>query len=331
MLKSIDILLGLSVVMLVTSMAVTVLTQFWTTLWNTRGLHLRDGLAELLRHIDPAFSDEMARRVMNALLSHPLIAEGGRLGTMVHREEFTRILLELASSGEYRGLSAATQSTLIAALRANGIPDPAGALSRVRQAALALEIASPEMAAGARHDLAILQAAGSDFVAKINTWFDQTVDRISARFTFTTRKVALMNALLLALALQLDAVALINHLASDDGLRGSLVQQAYAKDKLAAPDTGLDLNGIEKLASRNLLSTPDSPSQWLAAWGFVKIPGILLSTLLLSLGAPFWFETLKNLLRLRSAVAVKDDGQRQARQAPAAGIVDTAKLAPTTL
>jgi hypothetical protein len=38
-LKSIDILIGVSVVMLVVSMLVTVLTHIFTTLSNTRGRH----------------------------------------------------------------------------------------------------------------------------------------------------------------------------------------------------------------------------------------------------------------------------------------------------
>ena len=40
----------------------------------------------------------------------------------------------------------------------------------------------------------------------------------------------------------------------------------------------------------------------------------ILTALLLSLGAPFWYNALKNLIRLRSLIAQKDDDQRQSRQ-----------------
>jgi hypothetical protein len=56
--------------------------------------------------------------------------------------------------------------------------------------------------------------------------------------------------------------------------------------------------------------------------------------LLLSLGAPFWYNSLGRLLQLRSVLAVKDDRQRAGRQgfdpgtAPAA--VATAAAATTT-
>ena len=40
--------------------------------------------------------------------------------------------------------------------------------------------------------------------------------------------------------------------------------------------------------------------------------------MLLSLGAPFWYNALQNLIRLRSVIASKDDQQRNERQSPAA-------------
>jgi hypothetical protein len=43
---------------------------------------------------------------------------------------------------------------------------------------------------------------------------------------------------------------------------------------------------------------------------------VLLSAVLLSFGAPFWYNALKNLLQLRSILAQKDDQQRSQRQNP---------------
>ncbi len=48
-----------------------------------------------------------------------------------------------------------------------------------------------------------------------------------------------------------------------------------------------------------------------------KWPGMLISILLLSLGAPFWYNVLKDLLKLRSDIAGKDDTQRAERQSTA--------------
>jgi hypothetical protein len=46
-----------------------------------------------------------------------------------------------------------------------------------------------------------------------------------------------------------------------------------------------------------------------------KLPGILLAWILVSLGAPFWYDLLKNLFKLRSLLAQKDDADRGERNA----------------
>ena len=61
---------------------------------------------------------------------------------------------------------------------------------------------------------------------------------------------------------------------------------------------------------------------WVERFAVSKLPGILLSTLLLSLGAPFWYGRLQDLLKLRSTVAQNDAVQRcirQTNQTPADG------------
>jgi hypothetical protein len=269
MLKSLDVILELTVTMLVASMAVTVLTQIYVWIRNTRGAHLRAGLADLLKQIDPAFTEQVAGEIASAVLKHPLVHESaGRLGTLVHRDEFTHLVLEIAAGNGGQELRDETRIVLVRALEANGIADPSACLKTIRQTTMELEANHPDAAAHVRRDMAILQAAKSDFVAKVNGWFDQTIDRVSARFTLTTRQVSLIAGLAVAVALRLDSVALVKRLASGD----------------AAPHP--------------------EPATW---------TGIVLSALLLSLGAPFWFEVLKNALRLRSAIEGKDDLQREQR------------------
>jgi len=96
MLKSLDILIGVSLIMLIVSMTVTVVTQAWTSLFNKRGKYLLVGISDLLRLIDPelkkATSDDIAKKV----LSHELVRGlSSRLGNVVRREELTNLLLSI--------------------------------------------------------------------------------------------------------------------------------------------------------------------------------------------------------------------------------------------
>jgi len=319
MLKTLDILIGLSLVMLVVSMVVTMLTQAVTSAFNSRGRHLLHGLSDLLQQIDPGLKPAIAQTISAAVLSHPLIRDvGSRYGSVIHREELTKILMELATDEGPQKLEAAAKQKLLDALRANQVPDPSRVLANVRSLALQLEISNPELATNARHAVALLHEANSQFVAKVNNWFDQTMDRVSERFTFTTRGITFACALVLSLVIQFDTVSLVNRLSADDQLRAQLVQEAMKQQK--APDQSQEdgRRQLAMLAASEVVTMPGSYAEWKANWSRPdlppKIPGILLSALLLSLGAPFWYNALRNLLRLRSLIASKDDQQRLERQ-----------------
>ncbi len=310
MLKYIDVLIGLAVVMVAASMSVTVLTQAVTNLRKSRGKELKRGIIDLLQQINPSFAPKIADAITTAVLTHPLIREGQKdLGTVIHREELTKLLLELATVDTPQKLDDTIRLPLREALAKNGITNPEQTIQNIRMTALQLEQSHPELANNVRHGMAIVQEAKTEFVAKLNGWFDQTIDRVSSRFTFHARYVTLFNACLVALFLQLDTLAILNRLAVDDTLRAATVEQAKA---LVAQ--GQDPKYAEFLKENPLLWIPQTAGEWTQHWNWNHLPGLIVTMLLLNLGAPFWFNALKNLLQLRSVVAQKDDAQRLARQ-----------------
>jgi hypothetical protein len=339
MLKTLDILIGLSVVMLFLSMIVTVITQFLINLRNMRGRSLLTGIADLLEQISPGIPRQIAEQISTTVLKHPLIrnANGG-LGNVIHREELTKLLLELAAGDGPKPLAEDARQHLLGTLKGDGLGDPdqiKQTLQNVRSLALQLELAHPELTNAARARIAMLQQANGQFLGKVNLWFDQTMDRVSERFTANTRWVTFATGLALALVLQLDTAALVSRLSTDQTMRDSLVTRAQkeaAAPKQEAIDTMQlsdgDRQAIRDLMMNNVLGVPQSWQDWIDRWNPqnwpVKTVGILLTAVLLSLGAPFWYNALQNLVRLRSIVASKDDQQRQERQLsqPAAAAVE---------
>jgi hypothetical protein len=371
MLKTIDIFIGLSLVMLLVSMIVTVITQIVTNVINSRGKHLMQGVADIVTQLNPNMPREIAEEISTKVLSHPLVSDvNGKLAGVVHREELTKLLLELGTGDLPAGqkLSDVALSHLQDAMIANGIcqgpkekvqEQVLEKLANIRSLALHLELTHPELANAARARVAFLQQANSQFLAKINLWFDQTMDRVSERFTAHARYVTFGAGLLVALVLQLDTAALVSRLSADPELRNSLVAIAQkedaAKTKSApsqttpaqnstaqtAPTQGTstqnpltpdpnappvitlsdeDRANLRDLMLNNVVGIPQSLSDWAGRWHWdnciMKSLGILLTAFLLSLGAPFWYGALQNLLRLRSLIATKDDQQRQDRQSP---------------
>jgi hypothetical protein len=75
MLKTLDIIIGAITVLLIFSMAVTVITQAIAGLSRRRGKHLMSGLADLIQQLgisERAVSETIAK----AVLTHPLVSDG---------------------------------------------------------------------------------------------------------------------------------------------------------------------------------------------------------------------------------------------------------------
>ncbi|HEY4031125.1 MAG TPA: hypothetical protein VGM25_12325 [Caulobacteraceae bacterium] len=445
MLKSVDILIGFSVIMLVVSISVTLVNQMITGMLNLKGSQLRDGVCRLLRYIDHGINDDNARVLANLVLKDPIVATprligGHRFASIIQREELTVLLMRIAADEAtelnfsplpetdqtpaqtdpiriaIEGLEAQVAAKRKAAplkcwlqglwnrmqgqatrdekqiaalwlrksIRDNGLSDLHGALKCIRDKIVELEIAHPSWSASTRANRAILACAQCDFVAKINSWFDQTIDRVEEAYTSGSLIWTMLAALVIACALQLDSLSILNRLGVDDKYRATLVMEAgqypdlvkritqapgdaspvqdvqasaaaetnaqvadaqanatEAKAKAGDPTAKSELpmdQGVAQRARRvsnrlkevenqekstqdailDVISTsqiirlPDYDHYWTqmkTAW-----PGVLLSAALLSLGGPFWYAVLANLLKLRSVLASKDDENRKERQ-----------------
>jgi len=340
MLKTLDMLIGISVVMLIFSMAVTMLTQFALGVFNSRAKALKDGLSSLLKQLDTSLAASDAEAIAKLLLKHPLVADScncfRRAATVIHREELTQLLMHEAAAGAPVDGKAPNpiQNKIHGMVTNGGIPNPSQTLDAIQKTSVALEKSNPDMAHDARMNAAILDQAESTIVAKINAWFDGTIDRVASRFTALARVWSLGIAVILVVVVQLDVFTVINTLSADAAAREAAVNQALTMVS-HSPDTqssNVAANGVQSsrsvtltdlhldgLVSDNLIQVPASWSDWQQQWEtnapFNHVAGMLTSVALLSLGAPFWYNILKNLLQLRSMIAGKDDAQRQVRQA----------------
>jgi hypothetical protein len=390
MLKSVDILIGFSVIMLVVSMSVTLIIQWIVHILGMRGKELLKGLTALLQQIDPKLlTPEHAEEIATKILTNPMLARSGeKLAGVVQREELIKTVLEIAAgagapssqppapvggnaappASPPTNVPATAEQALAMALAKLGIPDPGKKLDAIRLFSMRLEATNPELATHVREAQAVITEAESQFVAKVNGWFDPTMDRVSQSFTNQSRYWTAGISLILALLLQIDAFKIVNRLSIDDALRASLVSGASkipapqgSAEKPATPasnatpsnpapatvpatppetandqkakleklenDTRDNVAQLRVLATDQLITWPTWPDVWKHWWegwsgSNISVFGVLLSAMLLSFGAPFWFNVLGGLLKLRPLLAAKDDQQRQDRessQTPADG------------
>ncbi len=182
-----------------------------------------------------------------------------------------------------------------------------------------------------RREVATIEHQAEAFRRNLEGWFNNAMERVGGWYKRWTQRVLLGLAIFVVVASNADTVMLINRLSNDSVLRASLVAAAQdaakAHSDQTAPNDGQNMQMVlQKAADMKLpigwSSNPDdfshlnSPELSLkfASWAFYKLFGLLISVLAVSLGAPFWFDTLSKFVNLRSAGTPPGETRKSAPQ-----------------
>jgi hypothetical protein len=299
-LRSLDSLIGFVTVLLVLSLAVTMLTQILANLLQLRSRHLRYGVLDVFRQLGWGFVGEgaeiLARRVV-------------RSKEAISREDLIETLLVLAQ-----------QNTELKDKIDAQIPgfEPQMLLANLRRATLDLSVERPDLAASVVRSAAVAASPLSGLASEVFGVFDSTMERVSAKFTAQSRKLVGVIAIAVAIVLPLDTFDLLKRLARSDSARQQAVvlAQTFAVNQSPLDPTPRDMRvAAAKLQAAEVIIVPSNLAEWLARWQQVNWAGVAVSALLLTLGGPFWFTVLKDLLRLRSAAASQESQDRAQRRA----------------
>lgn len=332
LLTYLDVSIGFALIMLLACSIVTALSQWLLNLFNQRAVVLKQGLMRLMAQVDRGLEPHVDALVERVLL-HPLVAGKDwmgkdRPGSVIQREELIRVLLDVATGQSIPGtrLGADTVSALRQAFGwkpTDGVT-PQVRLDAIQERFMRLEVQSP---ATARHFLqaqAIVENVKGRFVFGLMSWFDETSDRMTQFFAQRARTVTIVLSVLVAVALPLDSIDLVRRLSQDSALRNRLVEAAQKIEqaqqqngKPSACDRSQTENALKILEKLDIVPPG-------GGWAYLKkkeggerlsaLFGILLSICLMSFGAPFWYEALKNLLKLRPSLAQKESQERRERR-----------------
>jgi len=330
MFDRLDTLVAFATVMLGASLLITILNQMVASLLGHRAMYLLDGIKDLLETLDPTLGPHL-EKIANDVLTHKLASDSifvriakapmrWKLAGTIKPEELAK-LLELVSAGK-------PYAANIQAILAQVNPTVA------REAQLltsTVNVLAPASVATADQLIKEYYDKATRAIGQLESAFNSTMDRVRQRFTLQMRIWTIIFSLAFALVYQLDAFRIYTQLSTDPALRASLsnvstdlmkkytevtvqtqpgavsADQAqknlddYTK-KLAA--TYKDVRGQFAESKLALFELPSSLADWkkgLGGWG--GLLRLLATAALLSLGAPFWYNTLKGLVSLRSQVA----------------------------
>ena len=162
-----------------------------------------------------------------------------------------------------------------------------------------------------------LNDAGSDvekFKKNIEKWFNDMMDRVSGWYKRQTQYIILAIGFVIALSFNVNTFEIAKRLSKDKTAREQIVQVAtnYVKDRQPFVQDSLVAKRLDSLVIRadSLFKADIEPvnqiinigwNSWDDFWGsfFYNIIGCLATALAISLGAPFWFDLLSKLVKLR--------------------------------
>jgi len=288
---TIETILAFAGIMLGLSLAITVLNQLISNLFGLRGSALKWGLVTLIENLHAkamTASDVSTTHIdgiVDGILTNPLVTDAttpvGNLTRLWHRataltyEEFQRTL------------QFTTQP-----VNPNAAAPQRGSLEEARTWLVQNQLVTKE-------------------------WFDSAMARVSQRFAMRMRTCTIVLAFAISFYLHVNTLDLLRQLQANPAAvaklnaqletqiaKGSLTEE-NSKQVLGELRKTFDSGEIEIYKSARVGTFPASG----------EFMGLLLTSVLLSLGAPFWFNQLKNVATLRSVVAQKAAAEASAPSA----------------
>ena len=148
----------------------------------------------------------------------------------------------------------------------------------------------------------------------LEKWFNDTMDRASGWYKRQTQVIVLSIGFFISLGFNINTFEIVGHLSKDKTAREQIVNiaQNYVKDRQVSELDSTTTQRLDSLASAayDLYKTDVEPVNKviLAGWRswddfFNRIAnsllGCLVTALAISLGAPFWFDLLSKLIKIR--------------------------------
>jgi hypothetical protein len=291
-----EIAMGLILIYVFLALLVTTVTEFISRAISMRSKQLENGIRDLLN--DPSGSG-LAKEIFN----HPLIKQlekGATDDTVNGKNKHKHI-----SSHHF-------------ALALFDIIAPAGdkpnSFDEVRDMVGKMENASVKKSL-----LNLVDAADNDLTRArlmVENWYDHAMDRVSSWYAHKTQLISLIAAFVIAFGMNADTIMIADTLSKSSTVREALVAMAEnaPPEQLGTHSTG-DCDDPSNTSILCLLEKTDLPLGWtddrnrisansfpqsVGGW-IVKILGLIVTSLAVSLGAPFWFDVLNKVANLRAA------------------------------
>ncbi len=296
-----DLALGLIFTFLAVSLAAGSVTEILSSILKWRAHTLYQGIKDLLN--DPNF-DALAREVYKHGLINPL-GDGTNASSASWRarwvngpayiepDQFAAALLDILKI--HNDAPGPVATPWFAAS-----PGPAAALKQAVEARLA----GNDQLKNMMHGIIDRAKGEEDKVRKeLSSWFDHSMDRVSGSYKRWSQAWAFIFAFLLAILLNISAIDIVQSLWQrpiDTKFIAEIKENPNVSDVLNELHTlpiGWPIVADTTPATTMSIGTFFRRSPW--CWDWTRISGWIITALATLFGAPFWFDTLQQFVRLK--------------------------------
>lgn len=323
--EMLDVAIGLVLVYLILSTLASAFRQLAAYFFDQRAKHLQAGIQALLQ-------DE-ATGLAKQLYSHPLIRDvpegSGRAASKmpihIPARSFALSLMDMLSREAAQAAAAPATPPPAApdtpptppappASPAPAAPTPILSFASVRAGAALIQDDAVRRAILTALDTA--QGSLDRAQANVEAWFNAAMDRVSGWYRRQSQKIVVVAAIGVTVGLNVNTLAIIDQLSTDQAVRAQIVQDAQKRSEASAQAPGDLRQEYHELRALEL------PIGWSEGWPGVQralrpvhdrfrpwedaaqpILGWLITIFAVSLGAPFWFDLLKGMIRMRTGLA----------------------------
>jgi len=309
-----DVAIGLIFCFLTVSLVASAVLEALSSVMTWRSKDLRQGIQQMVN--DPGFTGLALDLYQHAAINPRGSLTGAALAQNKNAVDLARPPAYIASAQfaaalmDILGLSTAGQPTAV--------------LQASVDAKLPPRVDAKQPAANPQiHALVsgIVQRAGGDLTViktELAGWFDNAMDRLSGAYKRKTQLVSFLVALILSATLNIDSVRVAHELWNHPALAEDLklppeVAPPAPNDGSAASVTGTKAGAnTNAQAGERMIGVLDkhlpvgwpaevaSPLQDPSRW-FAMLFGWLITAVAALFGAPFWFDTLQSIVRLKGA------------------------------
>jgi hypothetical protein len=284
----VDVAIGLSFIFFLLSVVVSALTEAFAWLSKQRAATLEKGVKGMLGD----------NKLAQDLLGHGLVQSdvttpaSKKKPSYLSARNFSLALVDLLAEKGEAGHKGTPEK---------GKAEHKDTLAKVKSG---VENLDKDCAGAATQQLqALLRESDASslvrFRKSLEDWFDDAMDRVSGWYKRRAQVVACIAALVVAVGLKADAVRITERLVDEPTVRAAVVASAEkttaeGEPKAAGQAASDAVDELEALKVPLLWGDDNDDVDWSV------VLGLLLTTIAISLGAPFWFDALSKLAHLRT-------------------------------